>query len=509
MNNRTDEENLLRTTLDEMAEGLLVIDREWRYRYLNRAAVALFPFASEELLGNTMMSCHPGIEKTPLFRHLAYVMKNREPRRLENEFLGPDGTKRWLELSIEPHSMGALIRSVDIGERKKLEEQLIQTQKLEAVGRLAGGVAHNLNNMLGTMLVHCEIAADSLADPTSDAGHSLSRIQEAIGQAARLTKQLLTFGRNRVLELKVVGLNHFLEDFRETLMHHMTKSIEVRFTLTKELKSIRIDPSRLEQVIFNLCTNAKDAMGDGGTLIVETANAVFDEEYSRLHPEVIPGRYVALAIGDTGQGMDKDTIRRIFEPFFTTKEAGKGTGLGLAAVHGIVRQSLGHIIVYSEKKRGTTFKLYFPAVEESELNVEMPAPSARKKEGNARETILLVEDDGLLREAYSDGLRDAGYHVLTAESAEQAEKFFADYLYLVDLLLTDIVLPGADGHKLAQSLLSRRSDLKVIFMSGYTENIMVSQSLLATSSGLLTKPTSMRVLLSTVRDSLDGKLLKE
>lgn len=499
---------LLRTTLDEMVEGLQVIDREWRYRYLNRAALAHSYSTLDKLLGNTMMSCYPGIEKTPFFRHLEYVMKHRESRRLENEFQYPDGTKRWFELYIEPHSEGALIRSVDIGERKKLEEQLVQAQKLEAVGRLAGGVAHDLNNMLGTMLVHCEMAADSIADPTSDVSHSLNRIQEAITQAAKLTKQLLAFGRKQVLELKVVALNRFLEDFRETLSHHMTKSTQVKFVLAPDIKSIRIDPSQLEQIVFNLCNNAKDAMGGVGTLMVETSNATLDEEYSSRHPEVAPGEYVMLAISDTGHGMDKETIRRVFEPFFTTKDRGKGTGLGLAAVHGVVRQSLGHIIVYSEKARGTTFKLYFPAVEESKLSVATPAPAARKREPGSRETILFVEDDGLLREAYSDGLRDAGYRLLVAESAEQAETLFREHGDEIDLLLTDIVLPGADGHKLAQSLLDRRDNLKVIFMSGYTENIMVSQGLIATSSVLLTKPTPMKTLLATVRGSLDGKLLK-
>jgi len=496
----------IKLTLNETIEGLQIISFDWRYIYINNAAAAHGRKSRSELAGRSMMECYPGIENTQMFRDLQYVMRSRQSRRLENEFEFEDGRKCWFELTVEPNSYGILVRSVDITERKRLEEQLRHSQKIEAVGRLAGGVAHDFNNKLSVMLIYCEMVVE-LTKGTDDKVLAYAhRILEAIQQSSSLTKQLLAFSRKQVLDLKVIDLNVLLLNMKASLATLLGENISIKLHLGETLGNVKVDPSQMDQVILNLCINARDSMLDGGTLTIETANVELDEQYAQTHAEVIPGRYVMLAITDTGTGMDAQVQQRLFEPFFTTKEAGKGTGLGLAMVHGIVKQSRGHIWVYSEPGIGSVFKIYLPQVFEEvrELSdVDVPVVTYK-----GTETVLLVEDDVRLRAAYSTTLKEAGYTVLAASNPAEAHEMFTSKPDQIGLLLTDLILPETSGVALATKMKALKPELRVIFMSGYTENSIVHKGVLDTDSILLQKPISIHSLLETVRRVLDGKLVK-
>lgn len=502
-------EQTIKIAVEQMLEGIQIIDREWRYTYLNEAAALHGRTGKSSLIGRTMMECYPGIEKTEMFADLEKVMENGTPRRRENEFIFEDGRKCWFEIFIEPSPHGILIRSFDITERKQLQQQLWHSQKMEAVGLLAGGVAHDFNNKLAIMMAYCEITRDRIRNGQADKDQviaSLEKMLSAVQQAASLTRQLLAFSRKQILDLKLVVLNSLFTDLRGSLTKLIGENIRIDFRLAGDLGGTMVDPAQIEQVILNLCLNARDAMPEGGVLQIETKNVELDAEYAALHPEVIPGSYVMLAISDTGNGMDRATQERIFEPFFTTKPRGKGTGLGLSSVHGIVKQSRGHIWVYSEPKLGTVFKTYFPRVKAEQGQAFRPPRESPIVGGH--EGILLVEDDALLREAYETALRGAGYRVWVAANGEDAEKLFAEHGEGIALLLTDLILPRGSGRALSAKLQARSPGLKTAFMSGYTENSVVHHGILDTESVLMQKPISLKNLLETARGVLDGRLKK-
>jgi PAS domain S-box-containing protein len=382
------------------------------------------------------------------------------------------------------------------------EEQLRQAQKMEAIGRLAGGVAHDFNNLLSVIQSAAALALAAPGD-TAEIHADLTEIQLAAERAARLTRQLLAFGRRQLLEPRVLDLNGLISGMREMLTRVIGEDVELRYALSAQLGRVKVDVGQLEQVVLNLVVNARDAMPKGGRLTIETAQVMFDREYSETHAEVTPGPHIMLAVSDTGVGMDRATRERIFEPFFTTKELGKGTGLGLSTVFGIVKQSGGSIFVYSEPGRGATFKIYFPQAEARRTTSETRLPVVRAS--SRGETVLVAEDDEQVRAVIRRVLARAGYNVLEARSGGEALAIAERHLDSIDLLMTDVVMPEMGGPELAAALKSRRPALRLLYMSGYTDDSMLRHGLLEGDVSFIQKPLTPDLLLRRVRETLDAQ----
>jgi two-component system cell cycle sensor histidine kinase/response regulator CckA len=392
----------------------------------------------------------------------------------------------------------------DITEQKNLEKQMRQTQKMEAVGQLSGGIAHDFNNLLGVIIGYSEILEQRL--PPGDPLHKeCLQIKKAGQSAASLTRQLLAFSRQQILEPRILDLNAIVLNVEKMLRRLIGEHIDLRTNLDKSLGCVKADQGQIEQVIINLAVNARDAMAHGGKLMIETTNIYLDEDYARRHPPQLPGTYVLLTVADTGVGMDAETQARIFEPFFTTKEIGKGTGLGLSTVYGVVRQSGGHIWVYSEPGQGTTFRIYLPIAGQAALAKQSPAAPAESLRGS--ETILLVEDEEALRGLTRDLLEHSGYTVLEAELPDAATEIARNYGAPIHLLLTDMVMPGMNGKDLATKLASMRPEMKVVFMSGYTG--FTHEGLADPEIALLVKPFTRETLLRKVREALESEMKVE
>ena len=388
----------------------------------------------------------------------------------------------------------------EIAERESLQKQLVQAQKMEAIGRLAGGVAHDFNNLLTIITGYSSLLLNELPSGGPSRGH-LEEVKKAADRAATLTRQLLAFGRRQVLAPEVLNLNKIVANMDNMLRRLIGEDIDLVTKLEPALSRTKVDPSQVEQVIMNLVVNSRDAMPEGGKLTIETANAELDANYVRRHAMAAPGRFVMLAVSDAGCGMDAETQSHIFEPFFTTKETGKGTGLGLATVYGIVKQIGGEIWVYSEPGRGTTFKIYFPQVEEAERAVQPPKVASASQQGS--ETILVVEDEEAVRSLVQRVLESNGYAVLTASNAEEAAQMCDRQERTINLLLTDVVMPGMSGRKLARHLGFSRQGMKVLYMSGYSDNAIVHQGVLDPGTAFLQKPFTPDSILRKVREVLD------
>jgi len=435
------------------------------------------------------------------------VASGEEPLHLEYRVRKKDGTYftmkdegRFIHNDAEKagHMVGFI---TDVTEQRMLEEQLRQSQKMEAVGRLAGGLAHDFNNLLTVIKGYSRMVLDN-PRREDQVRINVGHIDSAAERAASLTRHLLAFSRKQVLQPKVLDLNALIVNLDQMLRRLIGEDIEVVTKTASNLDSVKADPSQIEQVIMNLVVNARDAMPRGGKLILETANVELDAEYAREHEGVRPGRYVMLAVSDTGSGMDQQTQARIFEPFFTTKELGRGTGLGLSTVYGIVRQSGGHIWVYSEINRGTTFKVYLARVEDPAATVQPASRSAVPESGH--ETLLLVEDDQQVRELTHSVLVDCGYNVLVAENGAAAVRVCEEHGSQVSLLLTDVVMPGISGREVASQVSARWPNIKVLFMSGYTENSIVHHGVLDDGTFFLAKPFTPSTLSKKVREVLDS-----
>ena len=418
-----------------------------------------------------------------------------------------DGTTFWNHLTISPvndaagHVTNFVGVQTDVTERRQLESQFRQAQKMEAVGRLAGGVAHDFNNVLSVILSYADlIGGDLKAEEPVRA--DIEEIRKAALRAAGLTRQLLAFSRQQVLDAKVLNVHESVTGVEKMLHRLLGADIELTVLPTNDLWSIKADPGQIEQVLMNLAVNARDAMPRGGELTIETENVVLDSDYARAHHDVKPGSYVRLAVTDNGIGMNEETQARIFEPFFTTKDEARGTGLGLATVFGIVKQSGGHIWVYSEPGKGTTFKLYFPKVSGVAEVRPLEPPTAELSHGTG--TILLVEDDDQVRAVAQNILRRCGYVVLTAPNAGEALLICEKHGAKIHLLLTDVVLPRMSGRQLAERLGPLRPGMKVLFMSGYTDDAVLQHGVLDSDVAYLQKPLTPASLTRRVQEVLGG-----
>jgi PAS domain S-box-containing protein len=438
------------------------------------------------------------------------VARNRAKRHIIESFEGPGGA-RWVDTTKVPlaDSQGRVYGVLgvwdDITDRKraeeehgKLVEQLQQAVKMEAVGRLAGGMAHDFNNVLTAMIGNLELARAEVHSPTATLSY-LDEVQAAANRAASLIRQLLAFSRKQIIEPRVISLNELVSRLRNMLARLIGEDVVLETLLAPDLGSVKVDPGQFEQVLVNLVVNARDAMPEGGRLVVETANVVLDEDYCASHPDSSLGPHVMLAVTDTGQGMAPEVTRRIFEPFFTTKPQGRGTGLGLATAFGSVTQVGGHIDVHSEVGLGTTFRVYLPRVFEQPAAEARAAATAPARGG---ETVLLVEDDEAVRTLTASMLRRLGYTVLAAPSGPEALKIAGPPGTRIDVLFTDVVMPGMNGRELAEQLAATRPELKVLFASGYTENVIVHHGLVDERLSFIAKPFTMQSLAAKLREVL-------
>jgi two-component system, cell cycle sensor histidine kinase and response regulator CckA len=428
-----------------------------------------------------------------------------EERRLEFRWVAADGRVVWVESNAavitddEGRTLGLRGVTTDITERKKLEHQFRQAQKMEAVGQLAGGIAHDFNNILTTIIGYGQLVLSSL-DPDDPLRSQIEEIEKAGMRAASLTSQLLAFSRRQVLQPKVLDLNSIVAEMNRMLRRLIGESITLEVNTEPELGRVKADSGQIEQVIMNLVVNARDAVSQTGRLIIETANVDLDSEYTNEYLSVNPGRYVMLAVSDTGAGMDKETQTRVFEPFFTTKEQGKGTGLGLSTVYGIVKQSDGFIWLYSEPGQGTTFKIYLPRVDDAPEAVDKRGRGVTQLKGS--ETILLVEDEEMVRKLAREVLQRNGYTVLEASNGGEALLTCEQHQGPIHMMITDVVMPQMSGRQLVERLTVLCPRMRVMYMSGYTDDAVLNAGL-APDETFLQKPFMPESLLRKVRDVLD------
>jgi PAS domain S-box-containing protein len=493
-----------RELVENLDDVVFRLDTEGRFSYVS-PAVARFGYTPEEFLNlHFWQFVHP--EDLP--RAVESFMSTLDGRSdpIEIRAFDKQGKLRVVRASGRAvteagRPLGTAGILVDVTEQRATEAQLRLSQRLESVGRLAGGVAHDFNNMLTVIISYTEFAIDAVkkGDPLRQ---DLEQILKAGRRAAALTYQLLAFSRKQVLEPKVIDLNEIIEEMGEMLKRLLGDDIVLEVRPQTGLGKTRADPSQIEQVIVNLVINSRDAMVAGGRVTIETANVELDEGYANQHTAVAPGPYVMIAVTDTGVGMDSKTREQAFEPFFTTKETGKGTGLGLSTVYGIVKQSGGNIWVYSEPGQGTTFKIYLPMVLTA-AETTARAASVESRPGGA-ETILVVEDEEAVRDVSARILTAAGYMVLSAASGGEALLICEQHQGDIHLLLTDVVMPRMSGRELAERLAKLRPGMKVLYMSGYTDNSIVHHGVLDEGTHFLGKPINALVLTRKVREVLDG-----
>ena len=488
----------LRVTLSSIEDAVIAADLAGVVTFMNSAAEAMTGWTFQLATGKPLDDVFRIVDKKSVEDHSKTLS--------DVILLSRDGTTRQIELSAAPIrddanlTTGSVLVFRDVTERKLLQEQFRQAQKMEGIGRLAGGVAHDFNNLLTVILGYCEFAFTKAVGNHS-LRDDLNQVKQAGERATTLVSQLLAFSRKQVLQPRVLDLNQVVGSSERMLQRLIGEDVDLVSNTRSGLRHVLADPGQIEQIILNLAVNARDAMPQGGRLTIETANVELDENYARTHAEVVPGRYVLLAASDTGHGMDADTQARIFEPFFTTKEPGKGTGLGLSTVFGIVKQSGGHIWFYSEPGQGATFKIYLPVVDEDVTSAGEEIEVGSSLNGSV--TILLVEDDEMVREFARAALRSYGYTVLAAADAAEALEFSREHIGLISLIVTDLVMPGITGRKLSEQLTSLRPEMKVLYVSGYPDNAIVRHGLLDPETAFLQKPFTPDALARKVREVLD------
>jgi len=506
-------EEFNRNILATVDEGFIVVDREYRILSVNRAFCDMMQLSAEQMVGRLCYEAshhiaQPCFEQDGERRECAvrHTFETGMPHVASHTHEDASGTKHYMELRSFPvfDASGRVVSAIetinDVTEKRKLEAQLRQAQKMEAVGTLAGGVAHDFNNMLMVIIGHAELALQQIA-PDQPLFANLQEIRKAAGRSADLTRQLLAFARKQSVVPKVLDLNETVEGMLKMLRRLIGEDIDLTWLPGEEGWPIKVDPSQIDQILANLCVNARDAIAGVGKITIETRNAIIDEAYCADHPEAIPGEYVLLAVSDDGCGMDKQTLDKIFEPFFTTKELGKGTGLGLATVYGIVKQNRGFVNVYSEPGQGSTFKIYLPR--DTSKSVEIPKVIPAAPVAGGHETILLAEDEAAILDMVKQILEDFGYRVLAASTPGEAIRVAKEYTGEIHLLITDVVMPEMNGHELAKNLLSLHPKLKCLYMSGYSANVIARQGMLDEGINFIQKPFSMQAFAAKVREALD------
>jgi len=494
-----DSQNRLSLIVDSSQDAIIGKNLDGIITHWNKGAERIYGYTAQEMIGRSIAVLAPQerVDEIP-----AILQKIRQGQRVEYfESIRVTKDKRNLHVSIsvspihdaEGNVVGASTIARDITAQKKIEDQLRQSQKMEAVGRLAGGVAHDFNNILGIVTACTELLRAEVDD---DSVEYIDNIREAVKRGSSLTRQLLAFGRRQPVQTHLLDLNERLKEVTKLLRPLMGDDVEVVLAPRPSTAIVEADPGQLDQIVMNLAVNARDAMPRGGKLILETAVLDLDESFVREHPETTVGRYVMLAVSDNGTGMDEATRSRIFEPFFTTKEIGKGSGLGLATVYGIVKQYGGQVWVYSEPGHGTTFKIYLPSADHklgtaTEVRAETLPP---RREGK---TILLAEDDAIMRRLTRKMLEQHGYKVLEAQDGKSALDVIGEHGASIDLILTDVVMKGMNGPELVLRLIDSHPEMKVIYMSGYTRELVANHGI-GSGIPLLEKPFTRADLLKTV-----------
>ena len=497
----------LSTAVGQSPTAVIITDPTGSIVYVNRKFTEISGYSSEEVVGKNPRLLKSGRTSVEQYRQLWSTIQSGATWRGEYQNRRKNGELYWASATIAPvkDESGTITNFVaiqeDVTETRSLEAQLRQAQKMEAVGRLAGGVAHDFNNLLTVITSYSQLLLEDMAaaDPRRA---DLEEIQRAATGAAGLTRQLLAFSRKQVLEPRVLNLNDVVSAAGKMLHRVIGEDVALQLTLAPDLGTVKADPGQIEQVIMNLAVNARDAMPDGGKLTIETANIDLDDSYAAQHAVVAPGSYVLVTVTDTGSGMDEPTKARLFEPFFTTKEMGKGTGLGLATVYGIVKQSNGYIWVYSEVGQGTSFKVYLPRVGAGAGTATEARPLFTS---GGTETILLAEDAAGVRAVAEEILTRLGYTVLVASDGRTALELATASTDTIHLLVTDVIMPEMSGRQLADRLRAHRPDLKVLFVSGYTDDAIVRHGMLEAGLAYLQKPFRPDALVRKVRDVLNGR----
>ncbi|MGO9367383.1 MAG: PAS domain S-box protein [Terriglobales bacterium] len=471
----------------------------------NKGAERIYGYTPDEIIGKHISILAPSDRTDEIPEILRKIARGETVDHFESMRVAKDGRILNVSISVSPlqsaqgEIIGASAIARDITAQKKAEGQLHQSQKMEAIGRLAGGVAHDFNNILGIISACAEFLRDRIEN--AEPAQYIENIKKATERGSALTRQLLTFSRSSAIQPRLLDVNERLRDVGKLLRPLMGDDVEILIVAKSPAAVVEADPGQLDQIVVNLAVNARDAMPRGGKFILETRTENFDEEFAEQHQNMAAGKYILLAVSDTGTGMDEATVSRIFEPFFTTKEVGKGTGLGLATVYGIVKQSAGHIMVYSEPGHGTTFKIYLPSADHkiglgSKAEVETVSP---KRHGT---TILLVEDDETMRSLTRQLLQQHGYTVLEADDGKSALDVVESHKGPIDLVLTDVVMRRMSGPELVERLHASHPDLKAVFMSGYTGELIAEREVLKRGITLLEKPFSRAALLNTIHQTL-------
>ena len=493
--------------VEQSADLVMITDRTGVIEYVNPAFEALTCYSAGELLGQTPRILKSGHQPSELYKELWQTILSGDVFRCTMVNRKKSGDTFVAEKTITPLRDGKgqithfISNDRDITDQRRLENQLQQAQKMDAIGRLAGGVAHDFNNLLMVISSYAELMLDSLA-PQHPLRRNVAEIQKASRRAADLTRQLLAFGRKQMQTLQLLDLNSIIEDINKMLPRLIGEDIELEFVPGKKLGRVKADPVQIEQVIMNLAANARDAMPKGGKLVIETASVRLNDAYVQTHSMVAPGDYVLLTITDSGQGIAPEHLPHIFEPFYTTKAEGAGTGLGLATVYGIVKQNSGFIWVYTEPGMGTTFKIYLPRATDARV---LPQPSL-PVEGYSGgcETVLLAEDESAVRQSTREFLVLNGYIVLEAKNGTDALVIAREYKGPIHLMIADVVMPNMGGARLAAELTPERPEMKVLFVSGYAETTVQRHGAIDVTARFLQKPFSLRTLAQKIREILDA-----
>ena len=501
-------ESNFRSLVTNSPYGICRCDALGILRDANPALVEMFGYTdASDLTGRHLGSLYADAQQW--FHTADYFHSRQEFNDLNVECVRKNGAPIVVRISgrsvSDGKDNGFEIFMEDITETRTLELQLRQAQKMEAIGRLAGGIAHDFNNLLMVISGYSEFLLERLGDDPKLKGPA-QEISNATQRATSLTRQLLAFSRKQMLTPKVLDLNEVVTENLKMLTRMIGEDIDLVMVPGASLGAVRADPGQIDQVIMNLAVNARDAMPVGGKLTIETSNVSLDESFARTHAPLVPGDYVMLSISDTGVGMDTETQSRIFEPFFTTKGT-KGTGLGLSTVYGIIKQSGGYIFVDSLPQRGTAFRAYFPRIDAREDEVTAQVPLGLSRPDRGQETILLVEDEGNLRQLTRQYLETQGYRILEAADGAAALQIVHSHKGVIHLLLTDVVMPGMNGRELAVRIVAQRPDIRVLYMSGYTENVIGENGRLDAGVNLLQKPFTLPALKQRVREVLDSEVL--